>query len=278
MLKRLALIGVTAAASALTFVACGDEGPGSISCTTDTDCQLGEICHPNAGVCVRTCSTSTDCPTEAKTCKTTPATGSQMICTCATDQLCEQELGAGTVCSDRWEVCVGSEDTTCNPSSTTLGSAGGPDTCSYGDFCSGSTCAAAPVGTCGEATGAGAPVWNQTAKAAPVITSATAVVKNVTTSNECQLNEPAGIVTIRYYAPNGLTTHSEFADLQNHVKFRNATSGQFFGANFPVQNPTPGATFGEFQVGIGCGNATETAAVYIADESGRTSNVVCVSW
>ena len=112
-----------------------------------------------------------------------------------------------------------------------------------------------------------------------MIISASAVVKNPTSAlNECAGGDPAGIVTIKYYAPSGLTTHTDFQDLQNHVRFRTLTSGQFFGANFGVQDPPTSGQFGELKVGIGCGNATETAAVYIADEAGNTSNVVCVSW
>lgn len=278
MLKRLGLVG-TAAALALALAGCG-EGSGVTTCTADADCTgENEICHESAGVCVRTCTSSADCPTEAKTCKTTTATGSTMICTCATDELCAQELGTGTVCSDAFQVCVSEDSTggTCSATSTTLGAAGGPDTCNYGDFCSGTTCTAAPVGTCGEATGA--PTWNKTAKTAPVITSITAQAMATTNAtNQCANGDPAATITINYYAPDGLTSHTAFTDLQNHVKFRTLTSGSFFGANFPVQDPPVSAQFGTLSVGIGCGNAHETAAVYIADEQGDTSNVVCVTW
>ncbi|HYX91344.1 MAG TPA: hypothetical protein VE782_07275, partial [Myxococcaceae bacterium] len=136
------------------------------------------------------------------------------------------------------------------------------------------------IGTCSLATASGAPTWNRSAKQAPVITSASAIaLASTSPSNpaQCQNGDPAAEVTNSYYAPNGLTTHSDFADLQRHVFFRTGTS--FVGANFPVQNPPANATFGEFKVGIACGHPSpDVAALYIEDEQGNTSNVVCVSW
>jgi hypothetical protein len=97
-----------------------------------------------------------------------------------------------------------------------------------------------------------------------------------TTQCAGQTQTHATDVTIKYYAPNGLTTHTNFADLQTHVFFRTATD--FVGASFPVTAPPANAQFGEFTVGIACGSNFRTAAIYIADEADNTSNVVCVSW
>jgi hypothetical protein len=169
MLQRLGLIGVTAAALALALAGCPDGG-GVATCTSDTECQSDELCHPNAKVCVRKCSSTTDCPTEAKTCKTTTATGAQMICTCATDQLCEQELGTGTVCSDSWEVCTPTEGTSCSATAVQ------PDTCGYGQFCgTGSTCQAVAPPTCGNISGPHAATWNAATSTGPIIYEATKV-------------------------------------------------------------------------------------------------------
>jgi hypothetical protein len=39
-----------------------------LSCSTDLDCLESEVCHPDQKVCVQVCTTSADCPEEAKTC------------------------------------------------------------------------------------------------------------------------------------------------------------------------------------------------------------------
>jgi hypothetical protein len=88
--------------------------------------------------------------------------------------------------------------------------------------------------------------------------------------------DPAGLVTINWYAPQNLTNHSGFADLQNHVKF--SVGSGYYGANFARQLPPPNQQYGSMQVGIGCGIPHGTASLYIADETGHTSNVVCVTW
>ena len=43
----------------------GGDGLGVLQCTTTSDCQEGQVCHPDAGVCVTPgaqCSSSDDCP------------------------------------------------------------------------------------------------------------------------------------------------------------------------------------------------------------------------
>jgi hypothetical protein len=234
MLKRLALIGVTAAASALTFVACGDEGPGSINCTTDNDCQLGEICHPNAGVCVRTCSSSSDCPTEAKTCKTTPATGSQMICTCATDELCEQELGAGTVCSDRFEVCTETEDVTC---STT---APQPDSCRYGEFCvTGGTCQAVSAPTCQNfTTSVHGLHWSPSSDSGPIIYSISQVGGFAPNAQFCQANQKLARMQVRAYRTSNTFPTSNPQDLLNELHYVKVDGTEAAGVEKPFVFPS----------------------------------------
>ena len=191
-----------------------------------------------------------------------------------------------TTCADGGTSCntndagtdAGTGATACNSANVTLGTNGGPDVCAYGTFCdSTNVCMGAPVGSCTEATKAGAVTWDSASKQAPVITGISATVKMVTnTMTECQSGGPAGIVTIKFYAPHNLTTHTSFNDLLNHVKVRGGGS-TFIGPGFKVQAPPPNATSGDLIVGI-CGQPTDTFAVYIADEDGRTSNVSCVSW
>jgi hypothetical protein len=294
---QLRKMAVLFAALSAVLTGC-PEDTKNLTCTDDSECLESEICHPDAKVCVQTCTSSADCPDTAKTCEAVSASNTQKICKCSTDALCNQgremqdlacdptskvcvpkctanaDCATGQTCDTTAGVCKpsGSTGTTCNPANQ-------PGTCNYGQVCSSATnkCEAAPVGTCSEATGA--PTWNQSGGTAPVIVSATAVRLSTTnSSNECANGDPAGLVTIRFYAPGGLTTHSDFSDLRDHVKFRLLNSGTFYGVNFARQLPTSGAVEGTMQIGIGCGNSTEQAAVYIANEAGQTSNVVCVTW
>jgi hypothetical protein len=88
---------------------------------------------------------------------------------------------------------------TCNPANETLGAAGGPDICAYGQRCDDptDTCKPAPVGTCTNASGA--PTWSTAAKMAPVITRATASLLATTSSTtECANGDPAALVTIDF--------------------------------------------------------------------------------
>jgi len=288
---RLVALG----AMGLVQTACGT-GTYDLTCSVDKDCLESELCHPDAKVCVQTCTSSADCP-DSRDCSALSPTNTQTICKCSTSQLCNRDREeADLACDPTYKVCVGkcSADADCAAGQTcdmttsvckaaaqTCNPANQPGTCSYGQVCSATAnkCEAAPQGTCAEATGTGAPTWNQSGGTAPVIVSATAQrLATTNSSNECGGGAAAGLVTIRFYAPGGLTSHTTLVDLQNHVKFRNQSTGQFFGANFSRQDPPVNAVEGTMQVGIGCGNSTETAALYIANEAGQTSNVVCVSW
>lgn len=172
----------------------------------------------------------------------------------------------------------------CNPANETIGANGGPDTCAYAQICDDATmkCVAAPVGTCTMASGA--PVWNKTAKMAPVIVKATAsLLATTNASTECLDGDPAALITVEFYAPQNLTSTDVVAEVSKQVKWKKSTmpadpwySGTFFRA-LPPKN----AKYGSFQVGINCGGAAgsaKSAGLYVVDGSMRTSNAVCVSW
>lgn len=113
MLNRIGLIGLAGAAAVAVFLACGGDGQtGGLTCTTDGDCLAGEICHPEAGVCVQTCESGADCPDSAKNCDTIVGTSvdggtGQKICQCTTDQLCAGgAAGTGAVCMEAFDVCM----------------------------------------------------------------------------------------------------------------------------------------------------------------------------
>lgn len=169
----------------------------------------------------------------------------------------------------------------CNPVNQALGAAGGPDTCQYGELCASTmACVAAPTATC--LMGSGAPAWDQSAEAAPVITSITAMLLATTGTTECANGDPAALVTVQYYSPTTLTTQDNNNVFLAQVKFKKSTltTGSFFSANFVRMLPPKNQHFGSFQVGINCGGATgvKQAGLYITDEAARVSNTVCVSW
>ncbi|HEX8820247.1 MAG TPA: hypothetical protein VF794_10000 [Archangium sp.] len=285
-IRKMTLMFTVLGAMSMVLTACGDGGRDSLTCTEGgAECIDGEICHPTAKVCVQTCTTGGDCPESAKTCAAIGNGNTQMICQCSTDALCQRDERVTDASTLKCSIPTGATTGVCAPAGTTpvettCNPANQPGTCSYGQICSSTTtkCEAAPVGTCSQATGA--PAWNQSGGAAPVIVSATAeFVTSTNAANECGGGASAAIVTINYYAPGGLTTHTSTSDLQNHVKFRTATS--FFGVAFSRQDPPAGttATQGTMKVGISCDAPTRReAAIYIANEQGQTSNVVCVSW
>jgi Cys-rich repeat protein len=169
-LRKMMLVLSALGAMSGFMAGCGDDDNTSATCSTNDDCAGTEICHPDAGVCVTTCEESTDCPDSAKTCApigvgTEPT---QRICQCSTDQLCNGGADAestDSVCSDLDNVCVpkcSSDDDcatgrVCNTGSgqceeddTTGGTCSGEgrSTCSYGQICTNSTCAAPPAPTC----------------------------------------------------------------------------------------------------------------------------------
>jgi hypothetical protein len=179
---------------------------------------------------------------------------------------------------------MASTGASCNPASQTLGAAGGPDTCAYGEACDSATskCKAVMNGSCLMVQGA--PAWNTATKMAPVITKATAVLLSTTNSmTECANGDPAALVTVEFYAPQVLTTDTMALAFLPQVKFKKSqvAADPWFSGTF-LRSPVPtNAKVGSFQVGINCGGAggtVKTAGLYILDEGGRTSNAICVSW
>jgi len=165
-----------AALSAVSLMMACDGGRESLACTSTTDCLESEICHPQAGVCVQTCTIGADCPGSAKTCEKLSATDSTLICKCETNQLCQSDTrlsdSSGLSCSSTYSVCTDQTGTTptactadaqcaanqtCNtatgacqdrPAEGAACTGVGQTTCAYGQFCSSSKCAPVPAPTC----------------------------------------------------------------------------------------------------------------------------------
>ncbi|ATB32430.1 hypothetical protein [Melittangium boletus] len=170
-LRKMTLMFAALSAVSL-MMACDGGGRDTLACASDTDCLESEICHPQAGVCVQTCSSAADCPDSAKTCDPLSGT-SNSICKCKTDELCQGDTrlsdASGLSCSTTYSVCTDQTATKCTSNAqcaanqtcnTTTGacedrpaegaacSGQGQTTCAYGQFCSSSKCAAVPAPTC----------------------------------------------------------------------------------------------------------------------------------
>ncbi|MFY0524024.1 hypothetical protein ACN28I_12925 [Archangium gephyra] len=167
-LRKMTLMVAMLGAMSMVLTGCPDGGRESLACTADTDCDTSEICHPNAKMCVQTCTIGDDCPESSKTCEAISATNSTKICKCATDALCQRDErvsdASGLTCSNG--VCTSPGGTTpacttdancasgqvCSNGTCTAASATcsgeGKSTCAYGQFCSSNTCAAVPAPTC----------------------------------------------------------------------------------------------------------------------------------
>ncbi|WP_309893298.1 hypothetical protein [Archangium sp.] len=196
MKLMLAVLG----AMSMVLTGCPDGGREDLACTATTDCLEGEICHPSAKVCVQTCTTGGDCPESAKTCEAIGGGNTQMICKCSTDALCQRDervADASTlVCNTASKVCAPPGTT---PTPTTCQGTS-QSTCSYGQFCSGTTCAAAPVAeaTC-ENFSNNRPAWSPSTSNGPVIYSVERTGYQVN-SSFCQAGAPdAFLVRVRAY-------------------------------------------------------------------------------
>lgn len=148
-IRKMTLMLAALGAMSMALTGCG--GGRDLTCSADTDCAEAEICHPQAGVCVQTCSTSADCPESAKTCDALSSTNTTKICRCSTNELCQRDTrvdDASTLsCSTAYSVCVPSGTTGPGPTPTTC-SGEGQSTCSYGQFCSSGACTAVTAPTC----------------------------------------------------------------------------------------------------------------------------------
>jgi Cys-rich repeat protein len=136
------------------------------------------------------------------------------VCNCATDQLCNSEGATDLVCSTLDKVCTPkcTTDTdcgagrTCDTATGQCKAGGGgttctgtsQSTCSYGQFCSNSTCTPAPVAptTC-QNFSSNRPTWSATSSNGPVIYSAT-VLRYEVNSSLCQSGD-AFVFSIRAY-------------------------------------------------------------------------------
>lgn len=233
-LRKMTLMLAALGAVGMMLTACGGEERTSLTCSTDADCvsddTTKEICHPDAKVCVQTCKTSSDCPNSAKTCEAVGGSSSvkdQMICKCSTDQFCQSDTrisdASNLVCLSGSSVCAPKGTTTtpactkdadcaagqvCDTTSgtckaSTVGNActgTSQSTCSYGEFCSSSKCAAAPVAaaTC-ENFSKSRPQWSAGSSTGPVIYSVDATGYQVN-SSFCQASAPdAFLIRVRAY-------------------------------------------------------------------------------
>lgn len=175
-LRKMTLMLAALGAVGMMLTACGGEGRESLTCSTDADCLENEICHPDAKVCVQTCTTSSDCPNSAKECSALGGSSSMkdsLICKCSTDQLCQGDtrvsdasalvcLSGSSVCGPKGTTPACTKDTDCASGqvcdttsgtckASTVGNActgEGQSICTYGEFCSSSKCAAVPAPTC----------------------------------------------------------------------------------------------------------------------------------
>jgi hypothetical protein len=211
-----------AAALGMMLVACDGGGRESLTCSTNADCLESEVCHPNAKVCVQTCTSSADCPNAAKTCDALSAADTTKICKCSTDALCQtdERVDASTLtCSSAYKVCVppGSTPAACTKDAdcssgqscnvgtgaceavvACTGTSKG-DACSYGQFCSSSKCTSVPVApkSC-ENFSKNYPTWSASS-GGPVIY---AVERGgfQTNSDYCQSDAPdAFLIRVRAY-------------------------------------------------------------------------------
>lgn len=108
MQLRKMVVMLTALGAMSLMTACdGGETDTPGLCVSDLDCLGNEICHPDAQVCVSTCTTSDDCPASAKTCAPLASDPSVSVCQCSTTELCNQDREtADQVCSTLDKVCV----------------------------------------------------------------------------------------------------------------------------------------------------------------------------
>jgi hypothetical protein len=180
-IRKMTLMLAALGAMSMVLTGCPDEGRTTLVCNDTAECDEGEICHPDAKVCVQTCTAAADCPTSAKKCEAISTTNTQQICKCTTTSFCSQDErvdGATLVCLtasegftpplSTYEVCVSKCTTTdeCATGQTCDTTAGvckatttTPSTCTSNTECTGGqvcdpttrTCkapAACTIGSC----------------------------------------------------------------------------------------------------------------------------------
>lgn len=111
-LRWLLLALVAAALVGGVIAACG--GDNTSTCTTDSNCSGGQLCHPTARQCVKICSSSSDCPSNQNSCTTFTGIGAdggvvttQKICQCTDDNMCAggSTTGSTSICNNVDKIC-----------------------------------------------------------------------------------------------------------------------------------------------------------------------------
>jgi hypothetical protein len=247
--QKLMTAALAAAAfGVVLFMGCGEEGGGGrTACTTDASCMTGELCHPTAKVCVKTCDAGADCPREEPTCDTmTGASGK--FCQCSTTALCAGGADPAAICSSSDKICEAkcTADTdcggrTCNTttgvceeSTGTLGKSCStattqPDICDNGQFCSGTTpvCTAVPAPTCMNFTGGSHSTtpWTAT-NVAPVIYDVSKVsFQTDTTFCGTGTNTKRVKVHVKAYSKSGQFATGSGIESQVHYVRSDGTEG-----------------------------------------------------
>ncbi len=110
-MKRTILgLGLAAMTAVALIAACGplpeNTDGGGNTCTSDSQCGSGKMCHPVSKQCVATCTGGADCPSTAKTCDVFPGSSSTAkFCQCSTDALCNGGSTGTLVCSGATKTC-----------------------------------------------------------------------------------------------------------------------------------------------------------------------------
>jgi len=167
---------VSAAISFALTVGCGELPNNNTSCTSDSSCSSGEMCHPILKKCIPSCTGSGDCPSSAKTCATITGqafdadAGVSAFCQCATDALCNGGSSGTLVCMTATKTCetkcASSSDCptgyTCDTATGQCSGGGGQDggtscagtdwdSCGTGQVCNFTTNFCATPGACSTA-------------------------------------------------------------------------------------------------------------------------------
>jgi hypothetical protein len=152
--KWLILAFLAAALVGGVIAACGGDSAGT-TCTTDSNCSSGTVCHPTAKQCVKTCSSPSDCPNNQNFCA--PFTGgvgadggvatTPNICQCTSDSQCAGgSTGSTSICNNIDKIC----QTKCSRDSDCL--AGRTCNTSSGQCVAGAGGRCTTQGTCGSGT------------------------------------------------------------------------------------------------------------------------------
>lgn len=191
---------------AVSFCGCSTTQLCNGSSSTDL------VCNDSDKVCVKKCTVNGDCP-DGRECDTsTGATAGQCkpkgsaTCSpaCSATQACDTS-GATPTCVDKCthgscgtgKVC-NTTSGACETSKACSSSNAQPDTCSYGQSCSGTACADTAKATCGNFTTGSTPLaWNPASSTGPVIYDI--VDETVDDAAFCMAANRAFTVTVKAY-------------------------------------------------------------------------------